>query len=124
MKLSVIGCGYLGATHAACMSSLGFEVIGIDTDQSKVDLLSRGELPFYEPGLDTLLASEIKTGRLTFTTDFSAAADADGSAGRPATRENTTKDYAAGRLSRLALIVPTGQTVESYPSKGQSGYYI
>ena len=70
MKLSVIGCGYLGATHAACMSSLGFEVIGIDTDQSKVDLLSRGELPFYEPGLDTLLATEIKTGRLTFTTDL------------------------------------------------------
>ena len=77
MKLSVIGCGYLGATHASCMSSLGFEVVGIDTDQSKVDLLSKGELPFYEPALDTLLASEIKTGRLTFTTDFSAAADAD-----------------------------------------------
>ena len=77
MKLSVIGCGYLGATHAACMSSLGFEVVGIDTDQSKVDLLSNGELPFYEPGLDTLLAAELKTGRLTFTTDFSAVADAD-----------------------------------------------
>ena len=77
MKISVIGCGYLGATHAACMSSLGFEVVGIDTDQSKVDLLSSGQLPFYEPGLDTLLADEIKTGRLTFTTDFSAAADAD-----------------------------------------------
>jgi UDPglucose 6-dehydrogenase len=59
------------------MSSLGFEVIGIDTDQSKVDLLSKGELPFYEPGLDTLLASEMKTGRLSFTTDFSAVADAD-----------------------------------------------
>ena len=77
LKLSVIGCGYLGATHAACMSSLGFEVIGIDTDQSKVDLLSKGELPFYEPGLDTLLAAEMKTGRLSFTTDFSAVADAD-----------------------------------------------
>ena len=77
LKLSVIGCGYLGATHAACMSSLGFEVIGVDTDQSKVDLLSRGELPFYEPGLDTLLAAEITTGRLTFTTDFAAIADAD-----------------------------------------------
>ena len=76
-KLSVIGCGYLGATHAACMSSLGFEVVGIDTDQNKVDLLSKGELPFYEPGLDSLLAQEVKTGRLTFTTDFSAAADAD-----------------------------------------------
>jgi UDPglucose 6-dehydrogenase len=77
LKLSVIGVGYLGATHAACMSSLGFDVIGVDTDQGKVDLLSRGELPFYEPGLDTLLASEIKTGRLRFTTDFSEVADAD-----------------------------------------------
>ncbi|MEY3355012.1 MAG: hypothetical protein RLZZ302_567 [Actinomycetota bacterium] len=77
LKLSVVGCGYLGATHAACMSSLGFEVIGVDTDPEKTALLSKGELPFYEPGLDSLLASEITTGRLTFTTDFSAVADAD-----------------------------------------------
>ena len=77
LKLSVVGCGYLGATHAACMSSLGFEVIGVDTDPEKIALLSKGELPFYEPGLDSLLASEIKTGRLTFTTDFSSVADAD-----------------------------------------------
>ncbi|CAB4370216.1 MAG: nucleotide sugar dehydrogenase [Actinobacteria bacterium] len=77
LKLSVVGCGYLGATHAACMSSLGFEVIGVDTDAEKIALLSKGELPFYEPGLDTLLASEIKTGRLTFSTDFSSIADAD-----------------------------------------------
>jgi UDPglucose 6-dehydrogenase len=77
LKLSVVGCGYLGATHAACMSSLGFEVIGVDTDPEKIAMLSKGELPFYEPGLDTLLASEIKTGRLSFTTDFSAVADAD-----------------------------------------------
>jgi UDPglucose 6-dehydrogenase len=59
------------------MSSLGFEVIGVDTDPEKIAMLSKGELPFYEPGLDTLLASEIKTGRLSFTTDFSAVADAD-----------------------------------------------
>jgi UDPglucose 6-dehydrogenase len=77
LKLSVIGVGYLGATHAACMSSLGFDVVGVDTDQSKVDLLSQGELPFYEPGLDTLLAAEIKTGRLRFTTNFADVADAD-----------------------------------------------
>lgn len=77
LTLSVIGCGYLGATHAACMSSLGFKVIGVDTDPEKVEMLSRGELPFYEPGLDTLLAQEIKTGRLNFTTDFSAVAEAD-----------------------------------------------
>ena len=77
LKLSVIGCGYLGATHAACMSSLGFEVIGIDTDANKVAMLNRGQLPFYEPGLDSLLASEMTTGRLSFSTDFSDAADAD-----------------------------------------------
>lgn len=77
LKLSVVGCGYLGATHAACMSSLGFEVIGVDTDPEKIALLAKGELPFYEPGLDSLLAREIKTGRLTFTTDFSAVSDAD-----------------------------------------------
>ncbi len=77
LKLSVIGTGYLGTTHAVCMASLGFSVVGVDTDQIKIDQLSRGELPFYEPGLDTLLAVEITTGRLSFTTDFSEIADAD-----------------------------------------------
>ena len=77
LTLSVVGCGYLGATHAACMSSLGFTVIGVDTDPNKVAMLQNGELPFYEPGLDTLLAQEMKTGRLSFTTDFSAVKDAD-----------------------------------------------
>jgi UDPglucose 6-dehydrogenase len=77
LTLSVVGCGYLGATHAACMSSLGFTVVGVDTDPEKVALLQSGKLPFYEPGLDTLLEQEIKTGRLSFTTDFSAVKDAD-----------------------------------------------
>ena len=77
LTLSVIGCGYLGVTHAACMSSLGFTVIGVDTDPDKVAMLTRGELPFYEPGLDSLLAQEVKTGRLSFTTDFSAIANTD-----------------------------------------------
>ena len=77
LTLSVVGCGYLGATHAACMSSLGFTVVGVDTDPEKVALLQNGKLPFYEPGLDTLLEQEMKTGRLSFTTDFSAVKDAD-----------------------------------------------
>jgi UDPglucose 6-dehydrogenase len=59
------------------MSSLGFTVIGVDTDPEKVALLQSGKLPFYEPGLDTLLEQEMKTGRLSFTTDFSAVKDAD-----------------------------------------------
>ena len=77
LQLSVIGCGYLGVTHAACMSSLGFNVVGVETDAHKVAMLQKGELPFYEPGLDTLLAQEIASGRLSFTTDVSAIKDAD-----------------------------------------------
>ena len=77
LKLSVIGTGYLGATHAAAMSSLGFEVIGIDIDRNKIALLQQGKVPFFEPELEDLLSQEIKTGRLKFSTDFSAAADCD-----------------------------------------------
>ena len=77
LKVSVIGTGYLGATHAACMSSLGFEVIGVDVDAGKIALLNAGKVPFYEPGLEDLLQQEIATGRLTFSTDFNAIADAD-----------------------------------------------
>ena len=77
MKLSVIGAGYLGATHAAAMSSLGFQVVAIDRDAVKVEQLSRGELPFFEPGLSDLLEAELKSGRLKFATDLSEVADAD-----------------------------------------------
>jgi UDPglucose 6-dehydrogenase len=75
--LSVVGLGYLGTTHAACMSSLGYTVIGIDTDENKVAQLSRGELPFYEPGLEELLKSQLQSGRLTFSTDYSLVEMAD-----------------------------------------------
>lgn len=51
VRLSVIGCGYLGAVHAAAMASIGHDVVGIDTDAEKIAALSRGEAPFFEPGL-------------------------------------------------------------------------
>jgi len=73
MKLSVIGCGYLGAVHAAAMASIGHEVVGIDVDEHKIDALSRGEAPFFEPGLQDILTDGIASGRLRFTTDISAA---------------------------------------------------
>jgi len=73
-RLSVIGTGYLGATHAACMAELGFEVIGLDISPAKVELLTKGTVPFYEPGLDEVLARNIANGRLRFTTDFAEAA--------------------------------------------------
>lgn len=74
MKITVIGCGYLGAVHAASMAELGHDVIGIDVDQAKVDLLAKGVAPFHEPEFDSMLAEQVGSGRLTFTTDFSAAA--------------------------------------------------
>ncbi len=73
MRISVIGCGYLGAVHAACMAKLGHDVVGIDVDASKVAQLSGGHAPFYEPGLDDLLLSLENSGRLRFTTDMAAA---------------------------------------------------
>ncbi len=77
LKVSVIGTGYLGATHAACIASLGFQVIGVDVDPSKIELLAKGKVPFYEPDLEDLLAAEIKAGRLSFSSDFNSIADAD-----------------------------------------------
>src|SRR5690606_19374660 len=76
MRLSVIGCGYLGAVHAAAMASLGHEVVGVDTDGDKVDRLAAGKAPFFEPGLDELLADAVASGRLRFTTDIAEAAQA------------------------------------------------
>lgn len=73
MRISVIGCGYLGAVHAACMAKLGHEVIGIDVDERKIHELSGARAPFYEPGLDDLLREVQETGRLSFSTDLSAA---------------------------------------------------
>ena len=77
LKLSVIGTGYLGATHAAAMSSLGFHVVGVDVDQKKIEMLQKGLVPFFEPELEELLEAEVKSGRLTFTTDFSTISDCD-----------------------------------------------
>jgi UDPglucose 6-dehydrogenase len=74
MKMSVIGCGYLGAVHAAAMVELGHEVVGIDVDVAKIEALSRGEAPFFEPGLPEILTSAIATGRLSFSTDMSKVA--------------------------------------------------
>ena len=73
MRISVIGCGYLGAVHAAAMASLGHDVVGIDVDAEKVAMLSRGEAPFFEPGLSEILMPALDSGRLRFTTDFADA---------------------------------------------------
>ncbi|MGN7964671.1 UDP-glucose dehydrogenase family protein [Microbacterium sp. 22179] len=74
MKLSVIGCGYLGAVHAAAMASIGHEVIGFDVDHAKIERLAAGEAPFYEPGFNDLLRESLASGNLRFTTDPAALA--------------------------------------------------
>ena len=74
-RLSVIGTGYLGVTHAVCMSALGHDVIGLDTDASKIELLRAGEVPFHEPGLAEMLTQELASGRLRFTTDNKEVAE-------------------------------------------------
>ncbi len=75
LRLTVLGTGYLGATHAACMAELGFEVLGMDVDAAKVDTLRSGVLPFYEPGLQGVLRRNIDDGRVRFTTSYQEAAD-------------------------------------------------
>lgn len=76
MRMSVIGCGYLGAVHAAAMASLGHDVIGIDVDRERVETLSAGVAPFYEPQLTELLRAGLEAGRLRFSTSMADAADA------------------------------------------------
>ena len=77
MRLSVVGCGYLGAVHAAAMAELGHDVVAVDVDAAKVARLSRGEAPFFEPGLQELLLSGLQSGRLRFSTDPAALSSAD-----------------------------------------------
>ena len=116
LKVSVIGTGYLGATHAACMSSLGFEVIGVDVDAPKIELLTSGRVPFYEPGLEDLLQKEIASGRLTFTTDFNAIADVDVHficVGTPQKADSLAADlkYVDSALDAVAAICKPGALV-------------
>ncbi|MGH3468213.1 MAG: UDP-glucose dehydrogenase family protein [Thermocrispum sp.] len=74
LKITVIGTGYLGVTHAACMAELGFEVLGLDVDQAKVAALTEGTVPFYEPDLEPLLRKHLDAQALRFTTSYEEAA--------------------------------------------------
>lgn len=116
LRLSVIGTGYLGATHAAAMSSLGFEVVGIDLDKEKISLLSQGRVPFFEPGLDQLLSDEIATGRLTFTDDFAAAKECDVHficVGTPQAKNSLAADmtFVNSALAAIAPVAKSGSLI-------------
>ena len=116
LKISVIGTGYLGATHAACMSHLGFEVVGIDVDPAKIESLAAGTIPFYEPGLQELLQSELATGRLSFSSDLSAISDCDVHficVGTPQVADGLAADltYVFSSLNAIAPIIKPGSLV-------------
>lgn len=117
MKISVIGLGYLGATHAVAMAKLGHSVIGIDKDQTKVESLRNGQIPFFEPGLSEALKEVIKEGKVQFQTSHdenSASADLHflcvGTPQSPDGSANTSYLYAAiedlaPHLSNAAVVV-------------------
>jgi UDPglucose 6-dehydrogenase len=73
LRVTVIGTGYLGVTHAACLAESGFEVLGLDVDDAKIATLATGAVPFHEPSLDELVSKHVSTGRLRFTTSFAEA---------------------------------------------------
>ena len=99
-RLTVLGTGYLGATHAVCMAELGYEVLGLDVDADKIDRLAAGEVPFFEPGLDELLRKNLATGRLRFTTSYE----------RGRARSATCTSSASARRRRRASTPPTCAT--------------
>ena len=117
-RITVIGTGYLGATHAICMAILGFEVLGVDVDPRKIEQLSNGIVPFFEPGLPEQLAQAMASGRLRFTTSFDEAAEfgdvhyicvgtpqAPGSEAADLTYVDAAFTALASRITRKALLV-------------------
>ena len=117
MKISVIGLGYLGVTHAVAMATLGHEVIGIEPDQNKIAALQSGTVPFYEPGLKEALAKAIAAGKISFQEqhdDLSASAKIHFiCVGTPQTINNHAADtsYVFEAASQLAAVLKTDSIV-------------
>ncbi|MFL6859014.1 MAG: nucleotide sugar dehydrogenase, partial [Allosphingosinicella sp.] len=72
MRIAMIGTGYVGLVSGACFSDFGHDVVCVDKDERKIDALRRGVMPIFEPGLDALVARNVRGGRLSFTTDLPA----------------------------------------------------
>ena len=74
MRIAMIGTGYVGLVSGACFADFGHQVTCVDQDADKVAALRRGEIPIFEPGLDALVAANVKAARLSFTTDLATIA--------------------------------------------------
>src|SRR5256714_14368858 len=118
MRIAMIGTGYVGLVSGACFADFGHQIICVDKDESKIAALRRGEIPIFEPGLDTLVAANVKAKRLDFTTDLKGpVAQADAvfiAVGTPSRRGDGHADlsyvYAAAReiagsLSGFTVVV-------------------
>jgi UDPglucose 6-dehydrogenase len=116
MKIAMIGTGYVGLVSGTCFSEFGADVVCVDKDENKIALLEAGEVPIFEPGLEALVASNVKAGRLTFTTDLaSAVKDADAvfiAVGTPSRRGDGAADltYVFAAAEEIADAL-TGYTV-------------
>lgn len=116
MKISVIGAGYLGATHALCMASLGHEVVVVDVDSEKIALLKSGILPLFEPGLSELFDSVRNTKKITFTTDISSISECEINflcIGTPQNREGIAADLSAleSAFDSVLSVAKSGSTI-------------
>ena len=116
MKISVIGAGYLGATHAICMASLGHEVVVVDNDSRKIAQLNSGALPFFEPGLAELLDKVKNTNKIKFTTDLSEVSECEINflcIGTPQTANSLAADLSAlkGAFTSLIAVAKAGSLV-------------
>ena len=141
MRVAMIGTGYVGLVSGACFADFGHEVICVDKDKSKIDALERGVMPIYEPGLDALVASNVRAGRLKFTTELkTAVAEADAvfiAVGTPSRRGDGHADlsyvYAAAReiaaavdgftvvITKSTVPVGTGDEVERIIGEARPG---
>ena len=116
MRIAMIGTGYVGLVTGACFSEFGVDVTCVDKDTAKIDMLHRGEVPIFEPGLENLVATNVKAGRLTFATDVQAAvAGADAvfiAVGTPSRRGDGHADlsYVHTAAEEIAAAI-TGYTV-------------
>src|SRR6185436_15409760 len=116
MRIAMIGSGYVGLVSGACFAQFGHDVVCVDKDASKIDRLRKGEMPIYEPGLDRLVADNIKAGRLDFTTELNDAVGAADAAfiavGTPTRRGDGHADltYVYAAAAELAQAI-SGYTV-------------
>src|SRR5258708_29635942 len=107
MRIAMIGAGYVGLVSGACIADFGHHVICVDKDNIKISALNAGEIPIYEPGLDEIVQSNVRQGRLSFTTELSETLDeADAvfiAVGTPSRRGDGHADLSYGHLEQYQL---------------------